>query len=269
MTMMLSPDLLDRRAVALLAMTDGYGMPLQSPVIVSAPGVRWVNKAGGRIAILDAPGFAAYTAAFLEPPSSPAKRTKTVVLDLTPTDRDVLPRRISLKLPRDPDPAKKADPLSLFQPVAVQFSASARVPVNGNACILRASVRRSDDEAFVQNALVRAQSADGKHAAWALTDASGEAALVFPALPVSFTAEGGTPSREIACSVLVHADPAMATFATEAALAEARRAAAARREGHVDPDVIADANAPDFGTGQQVQIAAGSQPAIALQWTAP
>jgi hypothetical protein len=266
---MLTPDLLDRRAIALLALLDGYGLPVQGPVAVSSPGLRWVGKTGGRIAILDAPGFAAYTAAFAEPPSSPAKRTKTVVVDLTPSDPGVLSRRISLKLPRDPDPAKKDDPLSLFQPVPVQLSPSPRVAISGNACILRASVRRSTDSAFVEGALVRAQSADGKHSAWALTDASGEAALVFPALPVSFTGAGGTPSREIACSVLVHADPASARFATPATLPEARRAAAARREGHVDPDVIADANAVDFDTGQQVRIAAGSQPAVSLQWTAP
>lgn len=267
--MMLSPDLLDRRAIALLALVDGYGMPVQGPVAVSAPGVRWTRKTAGRIAILDAPGFAAYTAAFAAPPASPAKRSKTLVLDLTPGDPGVLPRRISLKLPRDPDPAKKDDPLSLFQPVPVQLSPSPRVPMSGNACILRASVRRSTDDAFVGNALVRAQSADGKHTAWALTDAAGEAALVFPALPVAFTGAGGTPSRDIACSVLVHADPASAHFTTDATLAEARGAAAIRRERHADPDAIADAHAPDFGSGKQVRIAAGSQPAISLQWPAP
>jgi hypothetical protein len=122
---------------------------------------------------------------------------------------------------------------------------------------------------MVENALVRARSADEAHVAWALTDAAGEAALVFPALPVSFTGAGGTPSRTVACSVLVHADPAVARFATPKTLAAARTAAAGRRDGHADPDAIAQANPADFSGGTEVPIAAGSQPAVSLEWTAP
>lgn len=269
MSMMLTPDLLDRRALALLELLDGYGAPVAGPVAIAAKGVRSAPKALGRIAILDAPGFAAYTAAFAAPPASPAVNSRTLVLDLTPIDPGVLPRRLSLKLPRNPNPAQREQANSLFQPVRVELSPSPRVAATGGACVLRASVRRAGDGAMVENALVRARSADEAHSAWALTDAAGQAALVFPALPVSFTGAGGTPSRTIACSVLVHADPAVARFATDKTLAAARAAAAARRDGHADPDAIAAANAPDFATGTTVQIAAGSQPAVSLEWTAP
>lgn len=265
---MLAPDLLDRRALALLALTDGYGRVLGGPVSVMGAGVRAIGKHGGQIVILDAPGFAAHTASFAAPPASPAVRSKTLVIDLTPADPAVLPRRLSLKLPRDPDPAKKDDPQSLFQPQPVPLSASPRVRADGNACVLRASVTRKSDGAFVENALVRAKTDDGKFEAWGLTDPSGEAALVFPGLPISFPGAGGKPSPTIACSVVVHADPATARFATEATVAAARRAAATRREGHADPDTLA-AQAPNFAAGKAVQLSAGSQPAIALQWTAP
>lgn len=269
MSMMLSPDLLDRRALALLALVDGYGAPVVGPVVIAAKGVRTVAKALGRVAILDAPGFAAYTAAFAAPPASPAVNARTLMLDLTPFDAGLLPRRLSLKLPRNPNPAQREQANSLFQPVRVELSPSPRVAASGGACVLRASVRRTGDGAIVENALVRARTDGGAHEAWALTDAAGEAALVFPALPASFTGAGGTPSRTIACSVLVHADPATARFATDKTLAAARAAAAARREGHADPDAIAAANAPDFATGVDVPIAAGSQPAVSLEWTAP
>lgn len=269
MTMMLSPDLLDRRAIALLALVDGFGAPVAGPVAIAADGVRTVGKTLGRIAVLEAPGFADYTAAFALPPAAPAVGSRTLVLDLTPGDPGVLPRRLSLRLPRNPDPAQRDNPASLFQPVRVELSPSPRVAANGNACILRASVHRAGDGAMVENALVRARSADGAHTAWTLTDASGEAALVFPALPVSFTGPGGTPSRTIACSVLVHADPVVARFAMPATLAAARTAAAARQEDHADPDAIAAANPANFDGGEEVLIAAGSQPAIALEWAAP
>jgi hypothetical protein len=188
---------------------------------------------------------------------------------LTPAAAGLLPRRFVLRLPRNPDPLLREDPQSLFQPEAVELSASPRVRADGNSCILRVSVRRGSDGARVENALVRARSADSAFAAWALTDAAGEAALVFPALPVSFAGPGGTTSARIAASVVVHADPASARFSDPERLTEARRAAAARTEGHADPDAVAAANPPDFDAGASVQLAAGTQPAIALQWTAP
>jgi len=267
-TLMLRPDLLDRRALALLALTDGYGRPVEGPVSIAAKGVRCLGKRAGHVVILDAPGFANYTATFLPTPAAPAIGSTALVLDLTPAQASVMPRRVTIRLPRNPDPALRADPASLFQAERVALSPSPRVRADGNACILRASVSRSSDGAMIENALVRARTDDGKFEAWALTDAAGEAALVFPALPLSFAGPGGTPSPTIACKVVVHADPASARFATPASLGEARSAAARRREGHADPDAIA-AEAPDFTSGASVDLSAGSQPAIALQWTAP
>lgn len=269
MTMMLAPDLLDRRALALIALLDPYGVPFEGSVEVGNVELRTVNKTGGRIALLGAPGFDAYTAAFAQVPGAPATGAKSIAIDLNPANRSVLPRRITLKLPRNSDPAQADAAESIFRPVIVAFSASPRTAMRSGACVLRASVRRAGDGAMVENALVRARSADGKHSAWALTDPAGEAALVFPALPVSFAGAGGTPSPTIACSVMVHADSASARFATVQTLADARAAAAARRTGHVDPDAIAAAHPADFAGAQTVSIAASSQPAVTLNWTAP
>lgn len=269
MTMMLNPDLLDRRALALIALLDPYGAPFEGSVEVGNAELRTVNKTGGRIALLGAPGFDAYTATFAPVPGAPAIGTKSIAIDLNPASCSVLPRRITLKLPRSSDPAQADAAESIFRPVVVTFSASPRTAMRPGACVLRASVRRAGDGALVENALVRARSADGKHSAWALTDPAGEAALVFPALPVSFAGAGGTPSPTIACAVVVHADPASARFATAATLAAARAAAAARRTGHVDPDALAAAHPADFSGAQTVSIAASSQPAVMLDWTAP
>lgn len=267
--MMLVPDRLDRRALALIALVDPFGRPVRSPVAVASPGVRVVGKPEGRMAILEAPGLTAHSAAFAVPPGSPALRSKSIALDLTPADRELLPRRFVLRLPRNPDPAGKDNPLSLFQPETVALSASPRTRMDGNACILRASVRRSPGGACVENALVRARTADGAFTAWALTDAAGEAALIFPALPMSFAGPGGTTSASIAAKVVVHADPASARFADPGRLADARRASATRTEDHADPDAIASANAANFAGGTSVQLAAGREPSVALQWTAP
>ncbi|WP_309751378.1 hypothetical protein [Novosphingobium sp.] len=269
MTMMLAPDLLDRRALAQLALIDPNGQPFEGGVEIANDDLRTVNKTGGRIALLGAPGFAAYTAAFAQVPGAPATGSKSIAIDLNPASRAVMPRRITLKLPRSADPAQADTAESIFRPVIVVFSASPRTAMQPGACILRASVRRASDGAMVENAVVRARSADGKHTAWALTDPAGEAALVFPALPVSFAGAGGTPSPAIACAVVVHADPASARFANPETLAGARAAAAARRTGHVDPDALMAAHPADFAGAQTVSIAASSQPAVTLNWTAP
>ncbi len=267
--MMLAPDLLDRRALALIALVDPFGRPVAAPVSIAAPGIRFVAKREGRIALLEAPGFAAHSAAFASPPATPALRSRSLALDLRPADAALLPRRFVLRLPRNPDPALRDDPLSLFQPETVELSASPRVRGDGNACIVRVSVRRGSDGAIVENALVRARSADPAFDAWALTDAAGEAALVFPSLPIAFAGPGGSTSATIAATAVVHADPATVRFADSAGLAEARRAAASRTENHPDPDAIAAANPPDFAAGASVNLSAGTQPALALQWTAP
>lgn len=269
MTMMLAPDLLDRRALALIAVIDPFGRPVHSPITITAAGVRVVAKQQGRIAVLEAPGLVAHSAAFETPPSTPALRSRQIALDLTPADRSLLSRRFVLRLPRDPDPAQKDNPLSLFQPERVMLSAGPCVGMDGNACIVRVSVRRSPDGACVENALVRAQAEDDAFTAWALTDFAGEAALVFPALPIAFAGPGGTTAPGIAATIVVHVDPASVRFADPGNLAEARRAAAGRTQGHADPDAIAIANPTDFAVGGNVQLSAGTQPTLTVQWTAP
>lgn len=269
MTMMLAPDLLDRRALALIAVIDPFGRPVHSSIAIAAVGVRVVAKQQGRIAVIEAPGLAAHSAAFEAPPSTPALRSQQIALDLTPVDRGLLSRRFVLRLPRNPDPAQKDDPLSLFQPERVMLSAAPCIGMDGNACIVRVSVRRSTDDACVENALVRAQAEDDAFAAWALTDPAGEAALVFPALPIAFAGPGGTTASGIAATIVVHIDPASVRFADPGNLIEARRAAAGRIRGHADPDAIAIANPTDFAAGDSVRLSAGTQPTLTVQWTAP
>lgn len=268
MTMMLTPDLLDRRALVLLQLVDGRGQPVEGPVAVTGPGVRSVAKRGGQIALIEATGLATYGASFATP-VAPAVASLTLAVDLTPAAGDVLPRRLTLRLPRDPDPANRALLASLFQPVVVPFAASPRTKANGNDCILRVAVKRTTDQAMVENALVRARSADGTHSAWGLTDASGEAALVFGALPITFAGGGGATLPTIDCAVVVHADPASARFATPQTLAAARRDAATRSTGHPNPDAIATAQPTDFAGAAMVAIGAGRQPTISLGWTPP
>ena len=162
MTMMLAPDLLDRRALALIALRDAFGRPVTSPVTVSAAGVRTVVKNGGTFAVVDAPGFAAHSSAFAVPPASPAIGSVSIPLAILPADPRLQARRYVLKLPRDPDPAKRGQANSLFAPVAVELLATPLQRREALAAIVRARVHRKSDGALVGGALVRIRSNDGK-----------------------------------------------------------------------------------------------------------
>ncbi|TGX53683.1 hypothetical protein E5A73_12770 [Sphingomonas gei] len=266
MTMMLAPDLLDRRGLALLAFVDGYGRAVDGPVQVRGDGVQVVPKGGGRYALTAATGFETYASTF---DSAPAHAATPVQLDCTPASRAYLPRRFKLQLPRDADPAHLNQAGSLFQPVAIELLAAATAKPTGSAVLLRVSVKRSGDGRAVEHALVRAQTDNGLFAARALTDARGEAVLLFPVLPLSFAGAGATVDREIAARVIVDADPAVALFHSPAEVSAAARDAAMRTTGHPDPDALAAALPANFPSGTALRIAAGRQLSLALTWTAP
>jgi hypothetical protein len=263
---MLAPDLLDRRALALVRLVDVYGRPVEGPVVIDGAGVRSVAKNEGRWAILTAAGLEAHTAQFAAPPAAPPVASVHAALDLTPADRTVAARRFDLKLPRDPDPAHAKQAGSLFQPAEIELLPSPRAQCTGSACAVRVTVRRKDDQRVIENALVRARSDNGLFAARALTDARGEACLIFPALPLAFTGQGANVEPDLAARVVAHADPATALFHAPAELAAAAAAAATRTAGHADPDALGAAFAPDFASGAAVRLAAGRQPSLVIEW---
>jgi|GEM_PF-1269348 len=264
--LMLAPDLLDRRALALIRLVDVFGRPVDGPVRIESPGVTSVAKGPGEHAILSAPGFEAHVGAFETPPATPAAGSKAIPLDLTALARRVLPRRFSLLLPRDPDPAHRLQPDSLFQAAAIEMLPSPRALLAGSACAIRVTVRRKDDKKLVEHALVRARSDNGLFTARALTDARGEACLIFPVLPLSFAGGGATVLPDLPGKVVADVDPAVAAFHSPADLGAAAEAAEARTTGHPDPDALTASLSPDFGSGLPLRFAAGRQIPVTIEW---
>jgi hypothetical protein len=268
-TTMLSPDLLDRRALALLRLVDVYGRPVEGPVRVEGDGVRLIAKGDGHIAVLAAAGLEAHAAAFETPPGTPALRSRHILLDLTLAGGVASPRRFDLRLPRDPNPANAGNQHSLFRAVEVEMPASPRTALFGSACSVRVTVRRADDERLVENALVRLESEDGTFAARALTDARGEANLIVPELPIAFTGGGANLQAELPARVVVHVAEDSGRFHSPEDVAAAAREAAGRTIGHADPDTIATAFPADFAAGAEVSLAAGRQVSLPLEWAEP
>ena len=263
MTTMLSPDLLDRRALALLKPIDVYGRTAEGRLVVHADGIASVQKKDGSIALLEAPGFEDYCASFLTP-SSPGAGSKPLAIDLEPVGSEFCPRRFNLRLPRDPDPAKALDVGSLFQAVPVEMLPGPRARLEGSACALRVTVVRKSDKKLVGNALVRARTDDQQFSARGLTDARGQATLIFPALPVAFPGAGASLLAGTEAKVVVTVDPGIATFNAPPPVPRAERS----EPPFADPDEIGSA-AADFASGAEVTIGAGRDVALTIQWTKP
>lgn len=260
---MRSMDLLDRRALALLRLVDVYGRTVTAPVGIRGDGVTSVRKNDGTIAILTAGGLESYAASFVAP-STPAVESRQLALDLDPATAEVMPRRFELSLPRSADPAKAGQPGSLFRSVDIEMLPGPGARLVGGACALRVTVRRKSDKKLVQNALVRARSDDEQFLARGITDARGEATLIFPALPVAFPGAGANLQPELAARVAVTVAQGSVVFNSAATTLPLIRAT----PPFADPDKLGltDAN---FATGTAITIAAGREVAVALEWTQP
>ena len=196
-------------------------------------------------------------------------RSRHILLDLTPAAGEAAPRRFDLRLPRDPDPDNADDANSLFQPADVEMLPTTRARQSGSACLVRVTVVRDDDGRAVENALVRGRSDDGLFTARAITDARGEACLVFPTLPLAFPGAGANVEPDLPARVIATVDPAVARFHAPADVARAAAEAAARTSGHADPDSFAAATPANFAAGAAVRLSAGRQPSLTIEWQEP
>lgn len=266
--MMLSPDLLDRRALALVELRDPWGRPLISPARLSGEGLRVVAKGGGRFAIVAAAGFAAHESTFAAAPQAPAIGSVGLRLDIAPADSAFAPRSAVLKLPRDPDPDHGGQPGSVFQAVAIALLPAPQSPIPATAAGVRVTVRKKGDGRRVAGALVRVASADGKFKAHAVTDAAGEALVVLAQFPPSHTGGGGQIADSLEATATVVADPAKIALLSDAEVMPARDVARGQFAGFTDPDAL-DAALPDPGNGKTLRLSTRVVATLELEWTNP
>jgi hypothetical protein len=268
MTAMLSPDLLDRRALALIALVDPFGRPLTTPAALSGAGLRTVAKPGGRWAILAAAGLEHHVDAFQEAPTSPAKGAVKLALDIRPYDGALAPRRTIVALPRDADPGHREQADSVFQPVPVALLPGPTCRVPATSAAVRVTVRKRGDGRRVANALVRVASNNGQFSAQSVTDAAGEALVIIPSFPLAFTGGGGSVADELPAKATAVADADTAVLVADAEVAAARARAAGQVGGFADPDALAAAFAVP-ASGTNVRLSVREIATADVEWRAP
>jgi len=268
MTMMLSPDLLDRRALALIALVDPLGRPLIGPARITGDGVRTAAKSAGRWALLAAAGLESHAIAFAAAPATPAQGTVGCAIDIRPYSGALAPRRAVVPLPRDPDPDHKDQADSLFAPVTIALFPSPACLIPPTAAAVRVTVRKHGDGRRVANALVRVASDNGQYAAQSITDAAGEALVIVPNFPLAFTGNGGSVSDALPAKATAVADPNKSVLAADEDVAAARASAALLDGDFPDPDALAAAFAAP-GTGTAIQLSARAVATADVEWRAP
>lgn len=220
MMQMLAPDLLDRRALALLQLLDPTGRPFLGGASIVAlpvtdnenPKLRIIAKQQGRWAILEALGLDSHSSSFSSPPNSPALRSVAVPLLVTPNQSHVLPRKVTILLPRSSAPGQIGSGNSIHDAVPATLFPSASSPIAATTAAVRVSVRKRTDGRRVAGALVRVKADNSPLIAHGITDNQGEALVLFPQFPMSFTGNGTTPVPFITGRVRAAADPAFSAL---------------------------------------------------------
>lgn len=199
------------RALAALRVVDGVtGQPILSPLSVSGAGTRWVRNRRGLHVLTGVPGLEEHQDVLLAPPAVPAVGSMNVVVEVRELSAMYLPRRQTLRLPRDPDPAHAADDSSLFQPLVSRLYLSPSAQTSSAWAVIRATVVREGSDRGLGGALMRvSRASDGQVLARGLTDARGEALIAVPGIPVTTweAAPGPVMGTEVDVQVEVVFDP--------------------------------------------------------------
>ena len=168
--------------VALRCVDGNSGRLLAAP-IVRAPGERLVRNGSGVYVLLDRGGLPALAVTVEDPTGA------------------WLPRRATVPLPRDADPAHAAAANSIFRPVELALYPAPAAPSPSGWAALRATVVRGGSDRPLGPALVRVtRTSDGALLARGVTDwrgrVTGEALVAVPGVPAITFGPGGGPGDE-------------------------------------------------------------------------
>jgi hypothetical protein len=183
---------IERRVLGAVRFIDATtGLRVASPLVVRAEGVRFVRNRSARYVIFSAPGLDAYAEAFLEPPAQPGQGSVAVELAVSDPSGSYLPRRRTIRLPLDPDPARAGLPGSLFDVPDIPLYPSPTAPTAPGWATIRATVTAAGTSNRLSGALIRVvRTSDAARLAAGLSDQRGEALVAVPGIPIT-TWDGG------------------------------------------------------------------------------
>lgn len=199
-------ELCDRRVLGAVRCVDGVtGLPINAPLLVTAPGLTLRPGPRGLVVIHGAPGLPALgeiSTAFAEqPPTLPKGQTWRVTLTIGDPSGRYLPRQATIQLPRAAGPK---DPDSVFTPLTLALYPSPAAPIAEGWAVVRATVvaekpggaKRRLPWAWLRVVPSGNELPTSPPLAHALADGRGEALIAVRALPLSF-GEAGTRRADL------------------------------------------------------------------------
>jgi hypothetical protein len=153
-----------------LRCVDGNSRRVLAAPTIYAAGERFVRNRSGDSVLLDRPGLASLVVTVEDPTGF------------------YLPRRATIALPRDPNPANVTAANSLFQPVELALYPTPAAPPASGWAVVRATVVNAANDAPLPGALLRAsRTSDNTVIGRGLTEwrgrAAGEAQVAVPGVP--------------------------------------------------------------------------------------
>lgn len=211
-------EAVERRVLGAVRFLDATTLlPVRSPLAVGGDGLRLLRNRQGLYVLVEAPGLAEHTVSFPAPPPNPGVGGLRAELSVSDPGGRYLPRGLTLRLPRDPDPEHAEQEGSLFRPVDVLLYPAPAASVAPGWAVIRATVVRAGTGAPLAGALLRvARKSDGLVLARALSDwrepVQGEALVAVPGVPITTWGDGKPNApvlvNEVPVSLAAFFDPA-------------------------------------------------------------
>ena len=226
-------DRTDRRYHGAVRFVDAVsGVGVSEPLAVSSSNGTLFRNRSGFYVIDRVNGLESHASAFAEQPAAPAPGAVRLDLAVRDATGRYLPRRASIALPRDPDPAHAQAAESLFQPVDVLLYPSPVRALAPNWCAIRVHVEREATGTPLPGALLRVTRETGGAGSVigrGVSDTRGEALVAIRGLPITMweSGPGAVLATEIAATLEAVFDPAAPELADPEDL-EARRSTLSR-----------------------------------------
>lgn len=200
----MTAELSESRVLGALRFTDAVtSLPIDVPLVVTAPGIRWIRNRRAQWVIASAPGLAAHEIAFSAPPAAPDLASVHVAFSVSDPSGQWLSRSGSAALPRDPDSTHANQPRSLFSVADVPLYPAPAAPTQRGWAVVRASVAGTTPGTVLAGALVRVvRDSDGARIGGGMSDARGEALVAIEGIPSALLGDGDGPV--VATEIAVH-----------------------------------------------------------------
>jgi hypothetical protein len=211
----------DRRVLGAVRFIDSTThLPIVTQLSVKAKGLKFVRNLSGHYVIASATGLEAHTVAFEKPPAEPDTGSLPFEIQVDDPTREYLPRRQTIRLPRDPDPQNAEADDSLFRAVEIRLFPTARSFTGPGWAVIRASVFKQGTDQRLSGALLRVTKKNGTpdddNKPWGVgvTDSRGEALVTVPGIPVTNFGEGqgAVTTNEIDVTITAFFDPRAETL---------------------------------------------------------